>query len=73
MHNKKRAVLYEEDIDLIVGVMDTTRKTLFNLNTELLLPIVRMVAILAVVIFFIVFLSIWLSHTSKYMRKYIND
>lgn len=66
-------MLYEEDIDLIVGVMDTTRKTLFNLNTELLLPIVRMVAILAVVIFFIVFLSIWLSHTSKYMRKYIND
>ncbi|MFD8018696.1 hypothetical protein ACFV1P_13155 [Staphylococcus warneri] len=66
-------MLYEEDIDLIVGVMDTTRKTLFNLNTELLLPIVRMVAILAIVIFFIVFLSIWLSHTSKYMRKYIND
>ncbi|WP_183998757.1 hypothetical protein [Staphylococcus pasteuri] len=66
-------MLYEEDIDLIVGIMDTTRKTLFNLNTELLLPIVRMVAILAVVIFFIVFLSIWLSHTSKYMRKYIND
>lgn len=66
-------MLYEEDIDLIVGIMDTTRKTLFNLNTELLLPIVRMVAILAIVIFFIVFLSIWLSHTSKYMRKYIND
>ena len=60
-------MLYEEDIDLIVGVMDTTRKTLFNLNTELLLPIVRMVAILAIVIFFIVFLSIWLSHTSKYI------
>ncbi|WP_258858654.1 hypothetical protein [Staphylococcus warneri] len=36
---------------MIVGIMDTTRKTLFNLNTELLLPIVRMVAILAVVIF----------------------
>ncbi|MCO0862679.1 hypothetical protein WL766_12975 [Staphylococcus pasteuri] len=52
---------------MIVGIMDTTRKTLFNLNTELLLPIVRMVAILAVVIFFIVFLSIWLSHTSKYI------